>query len=147
MVSALLHPRIAEELLSCRAPDSGQSTAADVPDTDVRLPIRTARICPSDRALPKFDFLSVVALTDYLIIQSLEALIYEGQSMRQDRMDEASTSTKAAQSRAQCDTGFARPIHSDIGKNNVAVNFSPFARTNQPTSQFNHALICLFTTP
>ena len=91
--------------------------------------------CPYERreyvqvtALAKLDFLPVVALTDYLIIQSLEALIYEGQSMRQDRMDEASTAAKAAQYHANAIRVLRGQSISDVGKNNVAVNFSPFGR-------------------
>jgi hypothetical protein len=81
-------------------------------------------------ALAKLDFIPVVALTDYLLIQSKEAIIAECQSIRMGKMDDDASLQMAAQYHAEAIRILRGQSVSDDGKNNVAVNYAPFGRGN-----------------
>lgn len=93
--------------------------------------------CPNERkefvqvtALAKLDLIPVVAPTDYLLIQSVEAVIRAAQSARFSNMDSEGAIAKEAQHRkAALDVLRGQALHRE-GRANIAVRFSPFGSAN-----------------
>jgi len=89
--------------------------------------------CPYQRkehvlvtALVKLDLVPAVYDTDYLLLQSLEAIKRETQSIRFSKMDDpAAQQTSAEHHQAAIRLLIGQLTHFQ-GKNNVAVNFAPF---------------------
>lgn len=91
--------------------------------------------CPYDKrefvqvtALAKLDLIPVVAPTDYCLIQSVQALTFQCQANRFNKMDDTSSSTKAAEYHAMAIKVLRGQGISEDGKNNVSVSFAPFGR-------------------
>lgn len=77
-------------------------------------------------ALAKLELLPVVVDTDYLLIQNLEAIIEEAQSMRYSEMDSTSAKQMAEERHVQAIRLLNGELNHYIGKDSVAVNFAPF---------------------
>jgi hypothetical protein len=77
-------------------------------------------------AMVKLDLVKALVSTDYLLIQSLEAIIAEAQAMRLGEMDSADTKGQAVERHRQA-IGYLQGqlVHYE-GKDNPAVNFAPF---------------------
>lgn len=79
-------------------------------------------------ALAKLALVPVVALTDYLLVQSAEAIIRECQALRMGRMDDSASQSKAIQYHNEAIRILIGQGISQEGKNNVSVNFNPYGR-------------------
>jgi hypothetical protein len=77
-------------------------------------------------ALAKLDLIPVVAPTDYLLIQNLEAIIEECQSVRLSEMDSLSAKQMAAERHKQAIGMLLGELAHFIGLNFPAVGFHPF---------------------
>lgn len=77
-------------------------------------------------ALAKLELLPVVTDTDYLLIQNLEAIIEEAQSMRYSEMDSSTAKQMAQEKHLQAIRLLNGELNHYIGKDSVAVNFKPF---------------------
>lgn len=77
-------------------------------------------------ALAKLEIIPVVTDTDYLLIQNLEAVIEEGQSLRYSEMDDPSAKQMAQERHIQAIRLLNGELNHYIGKDQVAVNFKPF---------------------
>ena len=77
-------------------------------------------------AIAKLDLIPVTTDTDYLLIQNIEAITEECQSIRYSEMD-APTAKAMSQERHRLAIGFLNgELNHYIGKDSVAVGFSPF---------------------
>lgn len=85
------------------------------------------------KAIAKLELLPVVVDTDYTLIQNLEAIIEECQSVRYSEMDNPGAKQMAAERHTQAIRLLNGELNHYIGKNDVAVGFFPFgsARLNR----------------
>lgn len=79
-------------------------------------------------AIAKLDLVPVVVPTDYFVIQSLEALISECQSIRMSRMDDTASAQKSADYHQKAIKLLLGQCQHVYGKNTPASNFAPFGR-------------------
>lgn len=77
-------------------------------------------------AIAKLDFIPMRVDTDYSLIQNIEALIEEGQSMRYSRIDTMAAKQMAAERHVQAVRLLNGEITHFLGELNVSVNFAPF---------------------
>lgn len=77
-------------------------------------------------ALAKLDLIPVAAPTDYLLIQSIEAIIAECQAIRFSKMDDPAMQTKEAAYHAKAIKILRGQGYHEEGKNTPAVLFKPF---------------------
>lgn len=77
-------------------------------------------------ALVKLELLPVTVDTDYLLIQNLEAIIEECQSIRYSEMDSTTAKQMASERHLQAIRLLNGELNHYIGKDSVAVNFKPF---------------------
>lgn len=78
------------------------------------------------RAIAKLDLVPVVADTDYCLIQNLEAIIEECQSVRYSEMDNANAKTMAAERHIQAIRLLNGELNHFIGQRDVAMHIAPF---------------------
>jgi len=76
--------------------------------------------------LVKLDLVSVMYDTDYLLIQSLEAIIAECQSVRYSEMDDGLSTQKSAERHQAAIRLLIGEIQHFEGKNNPSIQFRPF---------------------
>ena len=81
-------------------------------------------------ALAKLDLIPVVGPTDYCIIQSLEALIQECQSVRYLKMDDEASQEKADKYHKKAVQILIGQLTHMEGKNNPSILFKPFGSAN-----------------
>jgi len=89
------------------------------------------RCCPTDTtvqvsAIAKLDFIPVRVDTDYTLLQNIEAIIEEAQSMRYSRIDSTSAKAMAAEKHTQAVRLLNGELTHYLGKNEPAITFSPF---------------------
>ena len=89
------------------------------PNTVPPLPVRVT-------AIAKLELLPVIADSDYLLIQNLEAMIEECQSMRMSNMDNVTAQQLATVHHINAIRLLGAELVHYMGKNNPAVSFSPF---------------------
>lgn len=77
-------------------------------------------------AIVKLDLIPVVTDTDYCLIQNLEALIEECQSIRYSVIDNASAKQMAQEKHTQAVRLLQGELVHYLGKTTAAVNFAPF---------------------
>jgi hypothetical protein len=77
-------------------------------------------------ALAKLDLIPVISDPDYLLIQSLEALTLECQSLRMDRMDESASAGKADKYHLGAIRLLIGQLTAMEGRNNPSINWRPF---------------------
>lgn len=78
------------------------------------------------QAIAKLDLIPVMALTDYCLIQSKEAIILEAQAVRFSNMDSPAAVAKAASYHADAIKILRGQKRHTEGSNTVSVNFRPF---------------------
>jgi hypothetical protein len=78
------------------------------------------------RAIVKLELVPATTDTDYLLIQSLEALIEEGQSMRMAGIDGMEAKTESFNRHKAAIQFLNGQLVHYVGKNNPAIQFSPF---------------------
>lgn len=78
------------------------------------------------RAMVKLDLIPATTDTDYLLIQSLEALIEEGQSMRMAGIDGMEAKTESFNRHKAAVQFLNGQLVNYCGKNNPAIEFKPF---------------------
>lgn len=81
-------------------------------------------------ALAKLDLIPAVVPTDYLLIQSLEAIIAECQSIRMSKMDDAESRTQTAIFHKQAIAILRGQGIDREGKNNASVSYAPFGNAD-----------------
>lgn len=81
------------------------------------------------KAMVKLDLVPVRVPTDYLLIQSKEALIAEGQSMRFADMDSANAKAQSAERHTAAVRYLQGQLTHYEGKSNPAISFAPFGRS------------------
>ena len=79
-------------------------------------------------ALAKLALVPVSALTDYTLIQSVEAIIRECQANRMGGMDDSASQAKAIQYHNEAIRILVGQAISQEGKNNISVSFNPYGR-------------------
>lgn len=77
-------------------------------------------------ALVKLEPIPVRVDTDYLLIQNLEALIEEAQSLRYSEMDSESAKMMAAERHRQAIGLLQGELNHYLGKGSLAIQFAPF---------------------
>lgn len=77
-------------------------------------------------AIVKLDLIPVVTDTDYCLIQNLEAITEECQSVRYSEMDSESAKKMAAERHTQAVRMLQGELVHYMGKTTAAVNFAPF---------------------
>jgi hypothetical protein len=77
-------------------------------------------------ALAKLDLIPVQADTDYLTIPNIEAITLEAQSIRQSRMDNASSRAQSEQYHKQAVRLLIGQVNHEQGRNAPSINFRPF---------------------
>lgn len=77
-------------------------------------------------AIAKLDLIPVVVDTDYCLIQNLEAITEECQSVRYSEIDSESAKKMAAERHTQAVRLLQGELVHYLGKTNAAVSFSPF---------------------
>ncbi len=78
------------------------------------------------KAIVKLAMIPVVVDTDYLIIQSAEAIINECQAIRYDGIDSANASSKYEEKHREAIRLLIGEITDVYGKNTASIQFSPF---------------------
>jgi hypothetical protein len=81
-------------------------------------------------ALAKMEIIPVVVDTDYLLIQNLEAIIEECQSVRYSEMDATSSKAMAEERHKQAIGYLNGELDHYLGKRFPAVNFAPFGNAH-----------------
>lgn len=87
------------------------------------------------KAMVKLDLVPVVVPTDYLLIQSKEALIAEGEAGRLADMDSADAKAQSAERHRAAIRFLQGELAHREGTDNVATDFAPFG--NSPLSRVN----------
>ena len=87
--------------------------------------------CPTDTtvqvsAIAKLEFIPVRVDTDYTLIQNIEAIIEEAQSMRYSRIDTTAAKGMAQEKHQQAVRLLNGELTHYLGKNEPAVDFRPF---------------------
>ncbi len=77
-------------------------------------------------AIAKLDLIPAIVDQDYLLLQNLEALIEEGQSVRLSEIDGAGPKQESADRHNAAIRMLNGELNHFIGKNSVEVNFKPF---------------------
>ena len=77
-------------------------------------------------AIAKLDFIPVQVDTDYCLLQNIEAMIEEAQSMKYSRIDETSSKQMSVAHHANAVRFLNGELWHLYGKNDVSVNFKPF---------------------
>jgi hypothetical protein len=77
-------------------------------------------------AIAKLDFIPVRVDTDYTLIQNIEAIVEEAQSVRYSRIDEVSAKQMAAEKHIQAVRFLNGELTHFEGKNDPALIFAPF---------------------
>lgn len=90
--------------------------------------------------LVKLDLIPVVSDTDYLLIQNLEAIIEECQSVRYSEQDNPSAKQMAQERHLQAVRLLNGELNHFVGKDAVAVNFAPFGRARLRNQKIGNML-------
>ncbi len=77
-------------------------------------------------AMAKLEYIPARRATDFLLIQSIPALIAECQAIRMEGMDDTSAMTKAEVYHARAVKLLNQQLGHEMGKMNPAINFAPF---------------------
>lgn len=92
------------------------------------------------RAIAKLDLVPAVTDTDYLLIQNVEALIQEVQSIRYTRMDSPSAKQMAQEAHAQAIRLMIGELTHYLGKNEMAISFHPFGASRLEKQRIGNML-------
>lgn len=87
--------------------------------------------CPNETtaqvtAMAKLEMIPVQVDTDYCLLQNIEAMIQEAQSMRYDGIDSGASKQMSAQSHADAVRYLNGELSHLYGKNDASVSFKPF---------------------